>query len=100
MPSPPDLNGALDQLSALSTLVIASACAVHLFIFFILWMWARRDLHHIASSLFDFTRGLSQQSVLGSTAHLSDQIDAFLADVDDVLDDPSARKTARRLSPG
>jgi len=97
MPSPPDLNGALDQLSALSTLVIASACAVHLFIFFILWMWARRDLHHIASSLFDFTRGLSQQSVLGSTAHLSDQIDAFLADVDDVLDDPSREEDRKTL---
>src|SRR5690606_4851111 len=69
MPSPPDLNGALDQLSALSTLVITSACAVHLFVFFILWMWARRDLRHIASSLFEFTRGLTQQSVLGSTAH-------------------------------
>jgi len=35
--------------------------------------------------------------VLGSTAHLSDQIDAFLADVDDVLDDPSREEDRKTL---
>lgn len=78
----------LDRLSSLSTFIIGVACAVHLVAFFILWVWARRDLKRIASALFDFTRGLTHQSMLDSTAHLSDQIEAFIADVDEVLDDP------------
>lgn len=85
----------LERLSALSTVVIAAAFAVHLFGMFILYVWAKRDLRNIASYLFDFTRGLSHQSVLDSTSHLSDQIDAFLADVNDVLDD-STRDPDRR----
>ncbi|WP_437229870.1 MotA/TolQ/ExbB proton channel family protein [Planctomicrobium sp. SH661] len=84
----------LQQLSAASTYVICGAFCVHLFVFFLLWVWFRRDLRKIASSLFDFTKGLRNQSLLDSHAHLSDQIEAFLADVNDVLDDPS-RKTER-----
>ncbi len=87
----PNPGSVLNQLSAISTLVIVAALAVHLFVFFVLWLWARRDLRVIASSLFDFTRRLRNQSLLDSTAHLSDQIDAFLSDVNDVLDDPSRR---------
>ena len=78
----------LEQMSKLSTYVIVAAVAVHLFVFFVLWVWAGRDLRQIAATLFDFTRGLKNQSLLDSTAHLSDQIEAFLADVTDVLDDP------------
>ena len=80
------LKTLLDSLSAVSTLFIAAALAVHLFAFLILWMWWRRDLRSITSSLDDFTRGLRHRSVLGSHTHLSDQIDAFLADVRDVID--------------
>ncbi len=61
---------------------------MHLFLFLVLWIWSRRDLRTIASGLFDFTKGLKNQSLLDSHTHLSDQIDAFLADVNDVLDDP------------
>ena len=61
---------------------------MHLLLFFLLWVWSRRDLRSIASALFDFTKGLRNQSLLDSHAPLSDQIDAFLADVNDVLDDP------------
>lgn len=81
----------LEQTSGLTTTVIVAAAAVHLFAFFILWVWSKRDLRRIASSLFDFTRGLKNQSLLDSNSHLSDQIDAFLADVNDVLDDSSRR---------
>ncbi len=78
----------LERLSALSTPVILGAFLVHLLALFVLYVWAKRDLRNIASCLFDFTRGLSHQSLLDSSSHLSDQIDAFLADVNDVLDDP------------
>ena len=81
----------LEQCSAYSTPAILLAFAVHLAAMFILYLWAKRDLRNMASWLFDFTRGLSHQSVLDSTSHLSDQIDAFLADVTDVLDDPTRR---------
>ena len=86
---PDDLQPLLQQLSALSTTVIASAFAIHVFVFVLLWFWSKRNLNAIASSLSDFTRGLRHQSVLGTNAHLSDQVDAFLADVNDVLDDPA-----------
>jgi biopolymer transport protein ExbB len=79
----------LERLSQLSLPVILVAFGLHLAAFFILWVWAKRDLRTIASCLYDFTRGLRHQSVLDSTSHLSDQIDAFLADVNDVLDDPT-----------
>jgi biopolymer transport protein ExbB/TolQ len=79
----------LDQIAHASTYVIVAAAAVHLVVFFGLWAWARRDLKNIASALFDFTRGLKHQSMLDATAHLSEQVEAFLADVNDTLGDPS-----------
>lgn len=79
------MSGILHTLSGLSTFVIAVAFVVHLLAFFGLWAWSRRDLRVIASSLDDYTRGLKHRSVLDQTAHLSDQVEAFLADVDEVL---------------
>lgn len=84
----------LDSLSALSTFVIAGAFAVHLAFFFLLWVWSRRDLKNIASSLSQFTSELRHRSVMDSTVHLSDQIEAFLADVNEVVENP-ARRTDR-----
>ncbi len=92
-----DWQTLLERLSSLSTTVIVAAFAVHLFAFALLYVWSRRDLRIITSSLFDFTRGLKHQSVLDSTSHLSDQIEAFLADVNDVLDDPSRQSDRRAL---
>ncbi len=80
------MPGSLDNLSGLSTTLIGGAFAIHLFVFFVLWVWSRRDLRNIASSLDDFTRGLKHRSILDATAHLTDQVEAFLADVRDVLD--------------
>ena len=82
-----NLTALLRTMSGLSTTVILVALGIHLFVFFILWVWARRGLDGISSALADFTRGLKNQSRLDRTAHLSDQIDAFLADVNDVLED-------------
>lgn len=89
------MNELLQFLSTLSTPLIGMACGLHLFLFFVLWIWSRRDLKKIASALFDFTRGLKNQSLLDSTAHLSEQIDAFLSDVNEVLDEKD-RMTDRR----
>jgi biopolymer transport protein ExbB/TolQ len=88
-------TGMLNQFSALSTYVIVACFAVHLFVFFTLSLWARRDLRNMTSALFDFTKGLKHQSLLDRSAPLSDQVDAFLADVNDVMNDP-ARAADRR----
>lgn len=87
----------LDSLSGLSTFVIAGAFAIHVFFFFVLWIWSRRDLKNIASSLAEFTQDLRHRSVLSSTGHLSDQIEAFLADVNEVVDNPSRRADRESL---
>jgi biopolymer transport protein ExbB len=91
------MNGLLEGLSALSTLVIVAACAVHLVVFLFLWSWSRRDLRAMASSLDDFTRNLKHRSILDSTAPLSDQIEAFLADVNEVLNQPARREDRATL---
>lgn len=91
------MNELISQLSTLSTFVIGAACCVHLFLFFVLWIWSRRDLRSIASALFDFTKGLKSQSLLDNHAHLSDQIDAFVSDVSDVLDEEDRRADRRAL---
>ncbi len=91
------MQGLIDNLSGISTIVIVVACVVHLGAFFVLWAWFRRDLRTIASSLDDFTRGLKNRSLLDSTGHLSDQIEAFLADVKDVIDSPINQSDRRSL---
>lgn len=77
----------LERLSSMSTVIIVGACAAHLFAFFVLWVWCGRDLRRIVGSLDEFTRGLKHRSVLSKGGHYSDQIEAFIADVNDVLSD-------------
>ena len=84
----------LNRLSRLSMPVIATIAVIHLFVFMWLVGWARRDLRRMASDFDQFTRELKYRSILERGSNLSDQIDAFLADVKDVLDDPS--KSAER----
>ena len=84
----------LNRLSSLSATVIAGVALFHLFVFFCLVIWARRDLRRMASDFDQFTRELKYRSILERGSNLSDQIDAFLADIKDVLDDPS--KSAER----
>ena len=85
----------LVYLSSISTTVIVAVFGAHLFLMLILKIWASWKWSRISSMLDDFTRKLSNRSILDRHAHKSDQIDAFLADVGDVLEDPS-RDTDRR----
>ena len=82
-----DLGPWLEYLSGLTATVIVGAAAFHLFCFFVLSLWYRRDLSVIVSCLDDFTRGLKHRSVLGRNAPLTNQIDAFAEDINDVLHD-------------
>lgn len=79
----------LQYLSGLTATIIIGAAAFHLFCFFVLSIWYRRDLSVIAGCLDDFTRGLKHRSVLGRSAPLTNQIDAFVEDINDVVSDPS-----------
>jgi biopolymer transport protein ExbB len=94
----PKLNGLLDSLSAVSTIFIVGVFAIHLFAFFTLWVWWRRDLRTIAGSLDEFTRGLKHRSLLDSNGHLSDQIEAFLVDVKEVIEMSDAVEEHKTLS--
>ncbi len=84
----------LNRLSGLAAPIIATVAILHLLIFFWLMGWARRDLRRMAADFDQFTRELKYRSILERGSNLSDQIDAFLADIKDVLDDPS--KTTER----
>ena len=88
-PDPKDLAPWLEYLSGISTPVIACTAIIHLVVFLILWIWYGRDLRVIAGCLDDFTRGLKHRSVLGRSAPLTNQIDAFVEDINDVLSDDS-----------
>lgn len=81
----------LAWLSSLSTPLIAGLAVLHVFVFFVLWIWYVRDLRIIAACLDDFTRGLRHRSVLGRSSPLTTQIDAFVQDISDVLTDPNRR---------
>lgn len=85
----------LEQLSAVSTLIISVCGLLHVVFFLLLWLWFRYDMRKIASALDDFTRGLHHRSVLDRSSHLSDQIEAFLADVNEILESP-ARESERQ----
>lgn len=88
----------LNSLSAISMLVIVGFCGFHLILFFLLWISSWRDWKKLAMILDDFTRGLTNRSSLDATEHLYDQVDAFLADVKDVLDDETRKEDRQLLS--
>ena len=85
----------LSKLSSLSTPFIAGVAVVHFLAFLWLRVWAGRDLRRMATDFDSFTRELKQRSLLERGTNLSDQIEAFLADIRDVLDDP-AKKAERQ----
>lgn len=74
--------------------IIAGAGVLHFLALLWLWGWSRRDLRRLAGDFDSFTRNLKQRSLFDRSTNLSDQLDAFLADVKEVLDDP--RRTAER----
>jgi len=79
----------LNYLAGLAAAVIVGAAVFHVFFFFVLWFWHRRDLSVIAGCLDEFTRDLKHRSVLGRNAPLANQIDAFVEDINDVVTDSS-----------
>jgi biopolymer transport protein ExbB/TolQ len=76
-------------LSSLSTTVIVAAFAFHLLYFCWLVGWARRDERRMAADFESFTRDLKHRSILERGMPLADQIEAFLADIKDVLENPA-----------
>lgn len=87
----------LQWLSSFSTTVIVLAFALHLLYFYWLWSWSRRDERRMAADFEAFTRDLKHRSVLERGLPLSDQIEAFLADIKDVLDDPAKHAERKAL---
>ncbi|RMG40554.1 MAG: MotA/TolQ/ExbB proton channel [Planctomycetota bacterium] len=88
----------VEQLSAYSTRAIAAAAVVHALLFAGLWWWSRRVLRRLVDVLDDFTRGLKHRSVLDRSATLSEQVDAFLADVREVLEAPNGASEKQALA--
>lgn len=88
----------LETLSGLSTPVIAGCGALHVLAFCLLLIWARLDVRRMAGDLDSFTRQLKYRSVLDRGARLSDQIEAFLADVRDALEMPDRQEDRAALA--
>ncbi|MDZ4685717.1 MAG: MotA/TolQ/ExbB proton channel family protein [Planctomycetaceae bacterium] len=86
---PPWSKDLLQECSRYATPVIIVAAGLHLLFFLWLTAWARRDLRRLAATFDAFTRGLKHRSLFDRGTDLSEQIDAFVADVRDVLDDPT-----------
>ncbi len=78
----------LNQISQSASYLIAGVGICHLIAFFGLAAWARRERRSLAQTLSRFTDGLPNRSQLDWGSHLADQIDGFLADIDDVLSEP------------
>lgn len=87
----------IERLSAASTLIIVVLGLLHIALFFVLWISFRHNLRRIAAALDDFTRGLHHRSVLDRSSHLSDQIEAFLTDVNEILDTPTREADRQTL---
>lgn len=83
-----DMRSILDQVSNQSTLGIAVIGGVHLFAFLVLGIWYRARLSAIAGLLDEFTRKLRHRSILDRRTSLGDQIEAFIADIREVLENP------------
>ena len=88
----------LSTVSRLAAPAILILFVVHLVYFFMLWAWYRRDIRNIASALDSFTRDVRFRSVLDRNSHLCDQIEAFLADINEVLEKPDRKADRAGLS--
>jgi len=91
------MSDLLLNLSRWSTPVIAVLGGVHLLAFAWLYFWSRRDNRALAGALDEFTRPLKHRSLLGPQGHLSEQVSAFLSDVEEVLDSPERIHERRDL---
>jgi biopolymer transport protein ExbB/TolQ len=90
------MNSVMEFLPGTISYVICGLATVHAVGFVVLWRWSSRDYRSQYRLLEDFTSGLSHRSRLAVGGHIADQVDAFLADIRDVLGrDPtdSSRQT-------
>lgn len=87
----------LELISSYSSVVIVGGAIVHVILFAFLARWARGDRKRIAQTLERFTDGLPHRSRMDWDASLSDQIEAFLADIHDVLHEPAPSSNRRIL---
>lgn len=90
-------NDLLVRVSSLSTPVIATVAVLHFLAFMWLRAWASRDLRRMAADFDSFTRELKHRSLFERGTNLSDQIEAFLADIRDILDDPTKKAERQTL---
>lgn len=88
----------LELISRYAAYVIALAAIAHVVVFIVLKLWADRDRIAIAQTLRRFTDGLPNRSNLDWHAHLSDQIEGFLADINDVLSNPKLQPQRELLN--
>ncbi|MEM9645256.1 MAG: MotA/TolQ/ExbB proton channel family protein [Planctomycetota bacterium] len=87
----------LERISELSSQVIVGASLFHLLVFVWLAFWARKDRHGISQTLTRFTDGLPNRSQMDWGSHPSDRIEGFLADIDDVLNEPPGSENRLQL---
>lgn len=88
----------LNRLSGYSAPFIIIVAVLHFLAYMWLVRWSRRDLRRMAGDFDAFTRELKHRSVLDRSHGVASQIDAFLADVREVLDDPQRKAERQTLA--
>jgi biopolymer transport protein ExbB len=89
----------LDFATTWFTPMILILGAIHLVAFWVLRIWAGRDIRSLAQLLERFTDGFHHRSRLDWRGHLTDQVDAFVTDVCESLDNPNDREQlSQRIS--
>lgn len=89
----------LDFATTWFTPMILILGAFHLVAFWVLRIWAGRDIRSLAQLLERFTDGFHHRSRLDWRGHLTDQVDAFVTDVRESLDNPNDREQlSQRIS--
>ncbi len=86
----------LELIASWFTPLIFILGAFHLIMFWVLRAWAGRDVRSLAQLLERFTDGFHRRSRLDWRGHLTDQIDAFVEDVREAMQDPDDRDSIRR----
>jgi len=79
------MNAVMEVLPGAISYVICGLAVVHAVGFVMLWRWSKRDYQSQFRLLEDFTAELSHRSRIAPGGHIADQVDAFLADIRDVL---------------
>jgi len=87
----------LEFFASYCTAAIGILALLHAVGFVMLVGWSRRDRRKMAQALERFTDSLPHRSRMDWHVHLSDQIEAFLADIHDVLAEPPGSPNRKLL---